>query len=226
MTIALIIQARMNSKRLPNKVLMPINGKPIIDYLIEQIKHKNPELPIIVATSRMKADMDIVEHCQRLNIDVFQGSLENVSSRFFNLMNEKNLKFCVRVCADSPLLDGRIISNLTKLIDSKVDIVTNVHPRTFPKGLSVEIINCKTFISNYNKLNSKQDFEHVTRYFYNNSENFNIVNVSYNKNLSSMNLAIDTSRDFKRISKIIRNFKKEHYHYSFKDIIDLYNHSR
>ena len=154
MTIAVIIQARMNSKRLPNKVLTPISGKPIIDYLIEQIKYKNPELPIIAATSK-KADIDIVKHCERLNIDVFQGKLENVSSRFYNLMQSKSLKFCVRVCADSPLLDGSIISKLVKLINEKVDIVTNVNPRTFPKGQSVEVINCKTFISNYNKLNSK-----------------------------------------------------------------------
>ena len=223
MTIAVIIQARMNSKRLPNKVLTPISGKPIIDYLIEQIKYKNPELPIIVATSKKKADIDIVKHCERLKIDVFQGKLENVSSRFYNLMQSKSLKFCVRVCADSPLLDGSIISKLVKLINEKVDIVTNVNPRTFPKGQSVEVINCKTFISNYNKLNSKQDFEHVTRYFYNNSKVFNILNVQNDKDLSSVNLSIDTERDYQKVSKIIYNLDKDHYEYSFKEILEKYN---
>ena len=223
MTIAVIIQARMNSKRLPNKVLTPISGKPIIDYLIEQIKYKNPELPIIVATSKKKADIDIVKHCERLNIDVFQGKLENVSSRFYNLMQSKSLTFCVRVCADSPLLDGSIISRLVKLINQKVDIVTNVNPRTFPKGQSVEVINCKTFISNYNKLNSKQDFEHVTRYFYNNSKVFNILNVQNDKDLSSVNLSIDTERDYQKVSKIIYNLDKDHYEYSFKEILEKYN---
>ena len=56
-----------------------------------------------------------------------------------------------------------------KYVDKDIDIITNVKPRSFPKGQSVEVVNCKTFLSHYKKLSAEEDLEHVTRYFYKNS---------------------------------------------------------
>ena len=125
----------------------------------------------------------------------------------------------MRVCADSPLLDGDLIKKAVSYADKNIDIITNVMPRSFPKGQSVEVVNCKTFLSHYHKLSSKEDFEHVTRYFYNNSKIFNIFNFRNDKDLSSVNLSIDTKKDYQNVSKIICSLRKNHYEYSFKDII-------
>ena len=95
-------------------------------------------------------------------------------------------------------------------------------PRTFPKGQSVEVINCKTFLSHYNKLSSEKDLEHVTRYFYKNFNFFNILNLKNDEDWSSVNLSIDTEHDFERISRIIENFKKNHFDYSHQDILKFY----
>ena len=38
MKIISIVQARMNSNRLPGKILMKVNNKPMIDYLINRLK--------------------------------------------------------------------------------------------------------------------------------------------------------------------------------------------
>ena len=223
MKIATIIQARMNSSRFPNKVLAKIKGKPLIEYLIDQISHKNLDMPIIIATSKKESDQEIVDYCLSHNLKFYKGSLSNVASRFYEIIKIYNLSFCVRVCADSPLLDGNLIKKAIAFADKNIDIVTNVMPRTFPKGQSVEVINCNTFLAHYGNLSSKEDFEHVTRYFYNNFNSFNILNLKNDKDLSSVNLAVDKRKDYQKVSKIICNFKKNHFEYSLKDIIQKYN---
>jgi len=223
MKITVIVQARMGSTRFPNKVLSIINGKPILEYLIDQVLHKNRDIPLIVATSREKSDIEIVNFCIKNKIDYFIGDLKNVASRFYEIIKIYKFDYFVRICADSPLLDGDLIKKAVSYLDKDVDIITNVMPRSFPKGQSVELVNCKTFLSNYHKLTSKEDFEHVTRYFYNNSKKFSIFNFSNNKDLSSLNLSIDTKKDYQKVSKIICNMTKNHYNYSFEDIIGKIN---
>ena len=223
MKIATIIQARMNSSRFPNKVLIKIKEKPLLEYLIDQVSHKNIDMPIIIATSNKKTDQIIVDYCQRNNLKFHTGSLSNVASRFYEIIKIYNLNFFVRVCADSPLLDGNLIKKAIAYVDKNIDIVTNVMPRTFPKGQSVEVVNCKTFLTIYDKLSSEEDFEHVTRYFYNNSKSFNILNLKNNEDLSSLNLSVDTEEDYQKVSKIISKMKKKHFEYSYKDIISKYN---
>ena len=223
MNIATIIQARMNSSRFPNKVLKMINNKPLIEYLIDQIEFKNIDMPIIVATSVKKTDQEIVDYCKNHNLEFYRGDLLNVASRFYKIIKIYNLDFFVRVCADSPLLDGNLIKKAVTFIEKDIDIITNVMPRSFPKGQSVEVVNCETFLSHYDKLTSEQDFEHVTRYFYKNSTSFNIINLKNDKDLSSVNLAVDTRQDFQKVSKIICNFQKKHYEYSFRDIVGKNN---
>ena len=213
----------MNSSRFPNKVLKKINNKPLIEYLIDQVEFKNIDMPIIVATSLKKTDQEIVDYCTNHNLEFYRGDLLNVASRFYKIIKIYNLDFFVRVCADSPLLDGNLIKKAVTFAEKDIDIITNVMPRSFPKGQSVEVVNCKTFLSHYDKLTSKQDFEHVTRYFYKNSTSFNIINLKNDKDFSSVNLAVDTRKDFQKVSKIILNFEKKHYEYSFRDIVGKNN---
>ncbi len=219
MNIATIIQARMNSSRFPNKVLKKINSKPLIEYLIDQVAFKNIDMPIIVATSVKKTDQEIVDYCMHKNLEYYRGDLVNVASRFYNIIKIYNLDFFVRVCADSPLLDGNLIKKAVAYADKNIDIITNVMPRSYPKGQSVEVVNCKTFLSYYEKLSDEEDLEHVTKYFYKNPTFFNIINLKNDKDCSSVNLAVDTKQDFQKVAKIICKLEKKHYKYSYWEII-------
>ena len=93
MTAAVIIQARMSSKRLPEKVLKSLNGKPLLEYIIEQIQHKNDKLPIVIATSKEDSDKKIVDYCNRKNISYHCGDLINVASRYIEIIKKYNLDF-------------------------------------------------------------------------------------------------------------------------------------
>ena len=203
--LIVIIQARSNSKRFNNKVLYKIYNKPIIWHIISKIKKSKYVKKIIVATSQNKTDDKLVKYLTKIKINYFRGSLTNVAKRLCDAAEKNKAKFFMRISADSPLIDPVIIDKAIEIFNSKkknYDIVTNVFPRSYPKGQSVEIIKTlklKCFLSKFNK----EQKEHVTKYFYKNYKNFRIKNFTSIKNKTKINtkLAIDTKDDLKLILK-------------------------
>ncbi len=207
MRIAIFIQARYNSKRLPGKVCLKISKKEILLHVYEKCK-KSLIKNIIVLTSKNKSDDKIVNLCSKNNIKYFRGDLYNVYRRYAQAIKKFKLDYFVRVTADSPLIDYRLINiAIKKLKKNKKDIITNVFPRTYPIGQSIEIINCKTFLKNLNFTN-KIEKEHITKYFYKNHKKFSILNFKNKKNMSKENLSVNTIKDFKKIKKFIEENEK------------------
>ena len=196
-----IIQARCGSKRLRRKIFKKIKNIRIIDMVINKVKKSKKISDIIIVTSKYKVDDDIETYCKNKKIKIFRGSLNNVASRFFEVSKIYNLKKVIRVSCDSPFINHKIIDKgITLSKKSNYDIITNVFPRTFPKGLSFEIIKT-SLIKKYIGLFSKKEKEHVTTYFYIFYKNFKIYNFYSKKNFSKINLSVDTSKDLKYLKK-------------------------
>lgn len=213
-----IIQARSNSKRLPNKVMMKINGNTVIEHVINQVSKAKEINKIIVATSNSNKDLKLTNFLKKKKIEFFRGNLNNVAKRFYNLIKKYDIKNFIRISADSPLIDPKIIDKVSKnFSDKKYDIITNVFPRTYPKGLSVEAFRSKIFLENYSKIEKKNKYkEHVSLFFYENSKKFKIKNISNKKNLNYINLSIDTIQDLNLIRLI---FKKKLNKLSWNNIL-------
>ena len=197
-----IIQARFNSKRFRGKILHPIYGKPLIFHVISKVKKAKGIKKVIVATSKNKTDDILVKLLKKHKIKYFRGELNNVAKRSLNAAKKFNSEYFVRISADSPLIDFKIIdlaiNKLKKEKSKNYDIITNTFPRSFPKGQSVEIIKT-TILERYLDKMNKLDLEHITRYFYRNSKNFLIKNFKLNSKKSFIKLAVDTKSDLKRI---------------------------
>ena len=222
MNTDVIVQARMSSQRLPNKVLTMVNGKPLLQYLLERLTHCSSIDQIVVATSEDKSDDPIAVFCHEYGVLCYRGPLQNVAKRFYMALEKFNLDAFVRVCCDSPMLDQKLIDQGVKLFNGEYDIVTNISPRSYPVGQSVEVIRTSTFEKVYEKMSRPDHFEHVTKYFYENSDEFRIKNFSNDKDISSYRLVVDTTEDLKRIEKIIGSMTRPHTEYSFDDFIELY----
>jgi spore coat polysaccharide biosynthesis protein SpsF (cytidylyltransferase family) len=220
MKLISIIQARTSSKRLENKVLKKINKKPIIEYVYESALNSKLFDDIIIATSNKKSDHAIAEWCKEKNIKCFRGSLNDVSSRFYKICKNQKFDYFMRVCADSPLLDFKILKKKIKFIKN-CDLFTNCLDKTFPKGQSIEIISKKVFMKNVKNF-QKRHKEHITSFFYENHEKFSIKNFVSREDLSQINLSIDTINDFYKIKKILNQLKNKHFNYSYKKYISLY----
>jgi spore coat polysaccharide biosynthesis protein SpsF (cytidylyltransferase family) len=205
-----IIQARYSSNRLPGKVLKKIFGITVLKRVINQVKKSKKISKIIVATSKHSADKKIINFCYKNKIHCISGPLNNVFKRFYSIIVHEDCKSFVRISADSPLLDCSLIDKAITLFNRKrYDIVTNVFPRTFPKGFSVEVVNSKLILKFLSKIKKKKHQEHLTSFFYDNYKKFKIKNFYNRINYSSINLSIDNLNDFARVKNIIKFCKNK-----------------
>ena len=167
-----IVQARSSSKRFPNKIFKKLGKLAIIERVYLNLKKSKKISKIIFATSTNRKDDAIELFCKGKKINFVRGSMDNVSSRFLLAIKKYDVNSFVRISCDSPLIDHRIIDKAILIFNKKkVDLVTNIFPRTFPRGQSVEVLRSNILeksIINFDKLQR----EHVTKYFYDNFKKF------------------------------------------------------
>ena len=201
-----IIQARMSSKRFRGKVLYKINNKPLIWYLINNIKKSKKVTDIIVATSKNKSDDVLTKYLKKINIKFFRGNLNNVMKRLFDLSKKLKKKYFLRISADSPLIDYRIINKAILLANKKkkFDLITNVFPRSYPSGQSTEIIRSDILGNALNNPKiTKYDLEHVTTFFYRNNKKYHIINFSTKKKYYNK-FSIDLKKDLENLKRYFK----------------------
>ncbi len=207
-----VIQARCSSKRFPNKILKIVYGKPLIHHVILKLLKSKKITNIVVATSNQKSDDNLVKYLKKKKIKFFRGSLKNVAKRILDLALLKKKTFFLRISGDSPLIDYKLIDQAISIFqkNKKYDLVTNIFPRSFPKGQSVEIIRTSILKKYIHKM-SKVEKEHVTRYFYKYSKNFYIKNFRNKLKIKFIKLAVDNKKDLAKILKKIDKKKFENF---------------
>lgn len=197
--IRVFIQARMSSQRFPGKVLAPLGGRPILKHLLEQVARVFPLNHVTVVTSVEPSDDPLACYVRNLGVAVYRGELENVAARFQGCLREYPCDWFVRLCADSPLLNPVVLKAVaTHPHCLDFDIVTNVYPRTFPKGHSVEMVRAEVF-ADLNVLTFTADErEHVTAVFYHYPQRFRILNLtSDDPRQADLSLVVDTVDDLR-----------------------------
>jgi|TARA_B110000495_G_C22882370_1_gene514608 spore coat polysaccharide biosynthesis protein SpsF len=208
--ISVVIQARLGSTRLPSKVLKKIDRKnPLLYYVISQLQHSQYVNDIIVATTTLEQDDELVEYLKKLNIKYFRGDPYDVLDRYYNCAKKFSLEKIIRITADNPLIDPTIVDKMISVFNSNhYDFVTNCFPRTYPYGTEVEIFTFSILEKIWKISKNSSEREHVTLHFYNNSKNFKIYNVTNNKNLSHLKWTVDTESDFQFVSNLIKKINK------------------
>lgn len=220
--IGIIIQARLSSARLPGKVLKNLCGKPMLQHLIERIDESALKLPWIIATSDHVSDDPLFAYCQKMGYPVIRGSLERVADRFVLAARICGWDHAVRICGDSPLLDLGIVSEVLKIYqDKQPDLATNVCPRSFPKGQSVEILKMAALESVLPLFQSEEELEHVTKFFYKNPKAFQIENYAFERNLSHLSLAVDTPFDWVQTEKLMSHLIASSQSLSMMNLLDI-----
>ena len=207
--VGIIIQARMGSKRFPGKIMKKVNGKPILYYMINQIKKSRLSDKIILATSIKKENNIVRNFCKKNKLSCFSGSENNLVNRYYLCAKEHRLDVIVRLTADCPLIDPEIIDLcIKKFLSKKYDFVANTSPpynKTYPDGDDVEVFSFKT-IENVNKVcKSKKDLEHVTPYIWRKNKKFKLYRFNLKKNLSKYRFTLDYKEDLILIKKILIN---------------------
>lgn len=195
------IQARMSSRRFPGKVLAKLKGKPVLDHIFSAVSQALGPDNIVLLTSDQPSDDPLAQYADSRNLQVFRGSLENVFNRFRECLETYPCDWILRVCADSPFLDPALLRTGVKAAEKMdCDIITNIFPRTFPKGQSFEVILAEALRAIDMSEMSDDEKEHVTPFFYNHPERFRIKNISCSPSASlHPGYAIDTPEDLLRL---------------------------
>lgn len=218
--VAIIVQARMGSERLPGKVMVPIGNKPLIGHLLESLLHCKATSEIIVATTRDPLDDAIVAYCDQQDLVSYRGEESNVASRFYELAASHTWDAFVRVSADSPLLDHQLIDQAISLFGSgPFDLVTNIFPRTFPHGQSVELLRTETFLKDYSQMRTATELEHVTSFFYSHASDYAIHNLTSQENFSHLQMAVDFPQDLEVAKSVVGRMQRPIWTYSLKERI-------
>jgi spore coat polysaccharide biosynthesis protein SpsF len=205
MRIIAVIQARFSSRRLPGKILLEIRGRPTLEYLLEGLDHCERRDGLVVATSTDPSDDRTAAFARNSGTACYRGGLENVALRILSAGEQHLADAVVRVNGDSPLLDPALVDQAIELFrQAPVDVVTNVHPRTFPKGQSVEVIAVPALRRAVAAMSASEDREHVTPYLYSHPQEFSVRSFMADPPRPDVQLSVDDAADFSRCARILQ----------------------
>jgi spore coat polysaccharide biosynthesis protein SpsF len=222
----IFIQARMNSSRLPGKVLMEICGKPMLQHIIERVQYSKSIDKIIVVTST-NAENDAIQNlCDKLKIDCFRGSEDDVLDRFQKAIKHFNINdndTVVRVTADCAFVCPDLIDYMLSIHDG--DLTVNCcddnwtgAERTYPNGLDVEIFQAGILTDpHFNEINFFE-IEYSPEFL--NNKCFKVRNIKHDPDLSKHWWTLDTPEDFEFIKGIYEKLYKPGQIFLMEDILN------
>jgi spore coat polysaccharide biosynthesis protein SpsF len=203
--VGIIIQARMGSTRLPSKIMLPVNWKPIFQYQIDRLKRIY--FPLYIATTVKPADIAVVDFARQNNIACFRGDEENVLNRYYGCAKENKLNLIVRITSDCPLIDPQLIQKgIEQYIASgnKNLFLSNTINRTYPRGFDFEIFSFHLLEEAFLKAIEVSDKEHVTPYIWKNKGgNVRVEQITGGTDASKYRLTLDTPEDFTLLRTLI-----------------------
>lgn len=224
-----IIEARMTSSRLPGKVMYKINGRTMIEHLVSRLKKVKKIEKIVLATTKNKTDLVLVNLAKKLNIHSFRGSENNVLERVVGAIKRYKIENVINITSDCPILDIKILKYMIKQFEVlNCDAVSNQFIRSYPDGMDATISKNKCLIEANRKAKLKKYLEHTTMYIKENTHKFKVKNIVARKLYwPQLGLTLDEYSDYVLLKKIITHFeKKNNYYFTCKEIIDLLKHKK
>lgn len=223
--IGCLIVCRYSSSRLPGKILYKINNKSVIDYIYERVNLVFPRDNIVICTSSDESDLPIIKHCKDSKYLFYRGDLQNVAKRFLECSMHYGFDYSVRINGDNIFVDSLVLSKMKDIsVDNDFDLITNVPNRTFPIGMSIEILRTQFLSEIISLIKNSEDKEHVTKYIYDND----LGRIYQYKNYicpqaSGIHLAIDENESFDMVKNIINKFLFNHITYNLPEIYKIYS---
>lgn len=223
-TIA-IIQARMNSSRLPGKVLREIAGKPMVGWVIERCRLSARLDEVAVATTTDASDDPVEEYCILQGVGVYRGDQFDVLDRYYQAARCFGAEVIVRVTADCPLIDAEVIDHtLQTFFETGVDFAANRLPppftRTYPIGLDTEVCSFQALERAWKEAVEPYEREHVMPYLYDVKDRFRTLLVNYPIDYGKVRLTVDTAEDLEFMRQVFSRFAPDG-NFSWLDVLAL-----
>ena len=207
--VHIVTQARIGSTRFPKKILKIIDDKTLIEHHVRRLLSVKDIDKVILATTKEDGVNELIELLKPYNIYVYQGSTDNVLSRFYNSLIDDVPDYVVRVTSDCPLIDSELIYKVIDFtIKNNLDYGANILEELFPDGQDVEVFKFSALKEAFITAELKSDKEHVTPYIRNNStycggDKFKSDNYSNEFNYNSIRMTVDEVEDLEAIKILV-----------------------
>lgn len=236
MTVAIIVQARMGSSRLPGKVLKEVCGKSLLAHLIARLREVpavgtgSHKATIVVATTVEQSDDAIVEECEKLGVCAIRGSEDDVLDRFVQAARAVNAETVLRITADCPLLDPKLVTlTIDEYFQRGVEYLSNGAPGYLPLGMSVEVMSRAALERAGREANEAYQREHVTPYLYEDETRFQSAKIGWPQamrlewpeDLSVYRWTVDTPEDLELIVRLFEAGYREGKAFGIREVLDL-----
>ena len=234
--LALIIQARMNSTRFPNKVISDLSGTPLIERILQRVKKVKKIGKIIIATTKRKEDDILVEIAKSNKVEAFRGSENDLVDRYYQAVKDKNFGHILRLPADNPIPDpteyNRLINYHLKTDNDFSSNICNFMRNGYPDGFGVEIFTVDSLKKIWRNEKRKKFREHIALNFYDYKKdkknlkfNFKIGTVKCPKKISRPKLIFDVNyyKDYLFIRQIYEYFLPKKKNFTITDVVKWYD---
>jgi len=222
MKLVATIEARMTSTRLPGKVLMPVLGRPMLEFMVERVK-RVPEIDqIVIATTVNDTDQPIVDLAGRLGVGCFRGSERDVLGRVLLAAQAYEADIITELTGDCPLIDPEVISLIINRFHTEdADYVSNVPKRTYPIGMETQVFPTRVLSEVAARTNDPLDREHVSRYIYHHTDSYRIVTVESGlpEQWHGFGLTLDTPEDYDLIRQVFEELYPSNPEFKLGDIL-------
>ena len=220
MYIVALIQARLSSTRLPNKVIKEIVGKPMIEILLIRLSQSKEINQVLVATSNESENDKLQFLVESLGYKCTRGSENDVLDRFYESAKFISADVVVRITGDCPLVDSKLVDQCIQgYKEAKVDYFSNIDPATYPDGLDIEVMSFESIKRANDETDSEFDREHVTSYI-RNSDSFSKASMKYTEDLSNQRWSVDEPEDLVVVTNIFEHFSPDIF-FDWKQVLKL-----
>jgi spore coat polysaccharide biosynthesis protein SpsF len=220
MNIVAIVQARMSSSRLPNKVLLPLAGKPVLEHVVKRLSVSRTISMTVVATSKDQSDDPIELWCKNAKVPYFRGDLLDVLDRYYKAATEFSADSIVRITADCPAIDAAIVDEVvTNFLSGDYDGYALAG--NFPNGLDCQIFSYLALEKAWKAAKLPSEREHVGVYFDNNPHLFKIGELHKFKDLYQHRWTLDEPKDYEFLKIVFDRLYSNKNIFDHRDILEL-----
>jgi spore coat polysaccharide biosynthesis protein SpsF len=200
---------------------MDIGGATVLERVVNRLRRARRIHEVVIATTALPVDRAIVAECERLGVNWFPGSENDVLDRYYHAAQARGADVIVRITSDCPLIDGTLVDETIQVFRSgNADYANNVAPRTYPRGLDCEVFTAAALERAWRESSAPYEREHVTPYFYQHPEIFRLVSSCGQVDHSVYRWTLDTPEDLTLIREIYSHFDNRD-DFSWREVIAL-----
>lgn len=224
MRIIATIEARMDSSRLPGKILKEAVGKPLLELMVERVRGSKLLHDVVVATTVEPNDAATEAACRKMNVLCFRGSNEDVLERVLQAAQTHKADIIVELTGDCPLLDAEQMDRVIQYyLDHNFDYVCNFRDRLFPRGTETQVFSTKVLADVASRTQDAADHEHVSLFIYEHPEIYKLGGTSAESfyNRPDLRLTVDTPQDYELVRTVFEHLYPKNPKFTLREIIEF-----